>query len=83
MRIRLNLFALKNEMERKHRRNITIQEMADATGLSRQTLAGFLNNKDDDFKAIYSDTLISLIRFFRSGGMNVGISDLLVLEEET
>ena len=80
MRIRLNLFTLKNEMERRDRRTITIQEMADATGLSRQTLAGFLN--DDEFKAIYSDTLISLIRFFRSRGMNVGISDLLVLQEE-
>lgn len=80
MRISLNLFALKNEMERKQRRTITIQEMATATGLSRQTLAGLLK---DDVKAIYLDTLVSLIRFFSSEGMNVGVSDLLVLQEET
>lgn len=80
MHVRSNLFKLKNELERIHQRDYTIEEIARASGLSRHTVTGLLK---DNVKAIYFDTIVSLISFLRREGLNVGLCDLLVLEENS
>jgi predicted transcriptional regulator len=79
MRVRINVFELKNQLELKERRRYTVQEIAEAVGVTRHTIKEVLNNNS---KGMYFDTLVGLIKFFRSKGLSVQIEDILTLEEE-
>lgn len=79
MRIHNKVFELVRDLEKREKRTIDIQQIADETGLNRNTVSTLLNGEP---KMVRYDTLIALIKFFRSYGMNVEVSDLLVLETE-
>lgn len=78
MQIRVKVFELKQELERHEHRSYSVQEIADAAGISRHTLTGLLER---DVKTVYFETLIALLQFFRTRGLAVGLHDILVLEE--
>lgn len=80
MQVRINVFELKNQLELKERRRYTVQEIAEAVGVTRRTIKEVLNNNS---KGIYFDTLVGLIKFFRSRGLDVRIEDILILDEES
>lgn len=78
MQIRLKVFDLVRKLEVMEQRRYTTTEIAKALGVTRNTVNDLLENRS---KAIYFETLVGLVGFFRERGLEVGIADILVLED--
>jgi putative transcriptional regulator len=74
MKIMRNNFAflLKTKAQREKRKRVPMTEVAEATGLSRQTLAKFAHEQLREYP---EDMLVKLCEYF-----DCGIGDLLVIE---
>jgi putative transcriptional regulator len=66
-------FLLKKKAQREKRKSVPMTEVADATGLSRQTLSRFAQEKLREYP---ESMLIGLCEYF-----DCDISDLLIIEE--
>jgi DNA-binding Xre family transcriptional regulator len=75
--VRWNIDNLKLKLQVHTGRAITWDEIADAADLSKNTLVNLNRNKT---RRVDFDTLESLLAYFRSQGMEVGVGDLIVME---
>jgi DNA-binding Xre family transcriptional regulator len=73
-----NLFALKRDLEKHLGRKVPLLEIADATGLHRNTLERIAN---DTVKGVDFATLEKLLGYFQEQGMDAQIGDLFSVKE--
>lgn len=78
--LRSNLFNLKLDLERQTKRDWTVKDIADETGLGWLTVNKLYS---DDASRYDRKTLELLIALFRSYGLDVSLSDLIVEEPTT
>ncbi len=75
MDIAFNLFDLKQRLQMKIKREITLAEIADTASLHRNTVERILSNQTN---RVDLSTVAKLLLFFHSMGMPIGIEDLIV-----
>lgn len=76
--VKLNLFALKKDLEKKAGHDMYWTDIAAQSGISRQTWDRLYSGKSD---RIELGTLGKLLTFFRGQGLDVTIADLFVITE--
>ncbi len=79
MNISFNLFNLKQQLHIESGEQVSYAQIARDTGLHRNTVERITSN---DTTRVDLETLAALVSYFRSKGMNVGISDLVNVEVE-
>lgn len=79
LKVKVNLFTLRRNLEVEKQRKYTWVEMAEKSGLNRKTLERLAQNK---YKRMDFSTLDALLNFFRDEGMPIGIQDLLIVTED-
>lgn len=78
--IEYNLFNLKKQLEIKSQREFSWNEIAERSGVHRNTM---LNLANDRTRRIDLDIMARLIDFFASEGMPVTPNDLFIVEKAT
>lgn len=77
--VKLNLFALKKDLEKKVGHDMYWTDIAALSGISRQTWDRMYGGKAD---RIEFGTLGKLLTFFRSQGLDITIADLFVVSDQ-
>lgn len=75
--VRLNLFNLKQDLQKVLGREIDLTEMAKGMGINYWTLYNAFNGKS---AGIQFDTIGKMLGYFRREGLDVSMEDLLVEE---
>lgn len=78
--VRLNLFGVKNRLEKHLRREVSIVEIAEGMGVNKHGLYKAYNG---DTGAVSFETLGKLLEFFRGHGLEIEVGDLFIVEEGT
>ena len=74
MSIKLQVFELKNELERRQGRSIANREITRATGIQPHTIGYMMKN---EVVRVSLPTLTALLAYFREQGLDIGPGDLL------
>lgn len=74
-----NLFTLRRRLEILKGKAISWTEVARLTGLHQNTIYNLADNRT---RRVDLETLESLLTYFRTEGLDIGISDLFVLSPE-
>lgn len=80
MIINFNLFELKQRLQIKLGKEVSWAQLAKEAGLHRNTIERIASNQTD---RVDLETLGKLLMLFHNYGMDVDISDLLVIETST
>lgn len=74
-KIRFNLFALKNRLEKLQGRDIPWSELADGAKLNRNTIDSIVHQRASGIRL---QTASKLLEYFRGQGLQITIADLFI-----
>lgn len=78
MHVEYNLFALIKDLEKQNFRAYSMSEIAKGADVHRHTIERIISNKTE---SVTLKTIAGLLRFFKTEGMPITISDLFVISK--